>query len=100
MGSNKYIITKIECWPVFKQDPTKASKFPLFRRGVGGLYQHSDVPRECSEDAAAGAGERAFHRSSAHRQDRLQPAGDEGLPRHPHKLYEGPGVLGHHQCFL
>ena len=21
MGSNKYIITKIECWPVFKQDP-------------------------------------------------------------------------------
>ena len=23
MGSNKYIITKIECWPVFKQDPEK-----------------------------------------------------------------------------
>ena len=22
MGSNKYIITKIKCWPVFKQDPT------------------------------------------------------------------------------
>ena len=22
MGSNKYIITKIMCWPVFKQDPT------------------------------------------------------------------------------
>ena len=21
MGSNKYIITKIKCWPVFKQDP-------------------------------------------------------------------------------
>ena len=25
MGSNKYIITKIKCWPVFKQDPTKGS---------------------------------------------------------------------------
>ena len=24
MGSNKYIITKIECWPVFKQDPSAA----------------------------------------------------------------------------
>ena len=23
MGSNKYMITKIKCWPVFKQDPTK-----------------------------------------------------------------------------
>ena len=23
IGSNKYIITKIECWPVFKQDPIK-----------------------------------------------------------------------------
>ena len=21
MGNNKYIITKIKCWPVFKQDP-------------------------------------------------------------------------------
>ena len=21
MGSNKYIITKIKCWPAFKQDP-------------------------------------------------------------------------------
>ena len=21
MGSNKYIITKNKCWPVFKQDP-------------------------------------------------------------------------------
>ena len=21
IGSNEYIITKIECWPVFKQDP-------------------------------------------------------------------------------
>ena len=21
IGSNKYIITKIECWPLFKQDP-------------------------------------------------------------------------------
>ena len=21
IGSNKYIITKIKCWPVFKQDP-------------------------------------------------------------------------------
>ena len=21
MGSNKYLITKIKCWPVFKQDP-------------------------------------------------------------------------------
>ena len=21
MGSNKYMITKIKCWPVFKQDP-------------------------------------------------------------------------------
>ena len=21
MGSNRYIITKIKCWPVFKQDP-------------------------------------------------------------------------------
>ena len=27
MGSNKYIIiTKIECWPVFKQDPNKEKK--------------------------------------------------------------------------
>ena len=22
MGRNKYIITKIKCWPVFKQDPS------------------------------------------------------------------------------
>ena len=22
MGSNKYIITKIKCWPVFKEDPS------------------------------------------------------------------------------
>ena len=22
MGSNKYIITKNKCWPVFKQDPS------------------------------------------------------------------------------
>ena len=27
MGSNKYIIAKIKCWPVFKQDPrTRATK--------------------------------------------------------------------------
>ena len=25
MGSNKYTITKIKCWPVFKQDPPKPS---------------------------------------------------------------------------
>ena len=25
MGSNKYIITKIKCWPVFKQDPILAN---------------------------------------------------------------------------
>ena len=23
MGSNKYIITNIKCWPVFKQDPIR-----------------------------------------------------------------------------
>ena len=23
MGSNKYIITKINCWPIFKQDPCR-----------------------------------------------------------------------------
>ena len=26
MGSNKYIIRKIKCWPVFKQDPRLAVK--------------------------------------------------------------------------
>ena len=26
MGSNKYIITKIKCWPVFKQDPWMAKR--------------------------------------------------------------------------
>ena len=26
MGSNKYIITKIKCWPAFKQDPNNALK--------------------------------------------------------------------------
>ena len=27
MGSNKYIITKLKCWPVFKQDPKKWESF-------------------------------------------------------------------------
>ena len=31
MGSNKYIITKIKCWPSFKQDP---SSHPTGRRLV------------------------------------------------------------------
>ena len=29
IGSNKYIITKIECWPVFKQDPDDTRWSPL-----------------------------------------------------------------------
>ena len=28
MGSNKFIITKIKCWPVFKQDPSKFKSLP------------------------------------------------------------------------
>ena len=29
IGSNKYIITKVKCWPVFKQDPIGAVYFLL-----------------------------------------------------------------------
>ena len=28
MGGNKYIITKIKCWPVFKQDPNEGLETP------------------------------------------------------------------------
>ena len=31
MGSNKYIIMKIKCWPVFKQDPRLATAQPILR---------------------------------------------------------------------
>ena len=34
MGSNKYIITKIKCWPVFKQDPRAGLK-----RGLNPLFK-------------------------------------------------------------
>ena len=33
MGSNKYIITKIKCWPVFKQDPFSSTSTVLLVHG-------------------------------------------------------------------
>ena len=36
MGSNKCIITKIKCWPVFKQDPTEASPLEVIASGHWG----------------------------------------------------------------
>ena len=35
MGSNKYIITKIKCWPVFKQDPKTAFRCCLWFQFAG-----------------------------------------------------------------
>ena len=42
IGSNKYIITKIECWPASKQDPISASGcvLTIYKFSLGYLYVH------------------------------------------------------------
>ena len=42
IGSNKYIITKIECWPVFKQDPSAVKTSFVARR--------SKIITKCTDD--------------------------------------------------
>ena len=38
MGSNKYTITKIKCWPVFKQDPILVPAILPNTHGDGYIY--------------------------------------------------------------
>ena len=38
MGSNKYTITKIKCWPVFKQDPNNL----VYYYKIGGISSDAE----------------------------------------------------------
>ena len=61
MGSNKYIITKMECWPALKQDPKAAYLFFLQLRSPDAQHGGEDAPRQAQHLRGGAVVHRAPH---------------------------------------